>query len=104
MTETTVDFWLISLHDVNVETSTFGAIFRLIYRFSSPGSASRDTARTVGARTYFDPRDFKDEMPGKHAAILNIKSGGIRKVDFYDYGPSNGLLFRDASCKSDELI
>ncbi|MBJ3761990.1 hypothetical protein ILP92_04420 [Maribius pontilimi] len=96
--------WLISLHSVNVEESSFGAKVRLIFRFNVDVQNLPEPFKTAGNRTYYRPSDMAEHLPGQAIEIINRLTGGIVPTNFYAGQPEKGLLFHEAGQSEGALV
>lgn len=86
--------WLISVHSVDTGNSSFGATFRLIYRFYHPDLASVNAFSKAGNRTYYHPNDVEQYLPGQAAEIQNNISAEIVRTKLYNNASGeSGLVF-----------
>ncbi|KQI71894.1 hypothetical protein AN191_10620 [Loktanella sp. 5RATIMAR09] len=96
--------WLISVHSVNVEDSSFGAKIRLVFKFFSDNINTDHRFKRAGSRTYFRPSETDNWLPGQATEILNRLSGGISQTLFYGEKSEIGFLFHEEGSPANQFV
>lgn len=90
--ETEISVWPITFNDVDVSNSKFNATFRLVLRFNCPSLQTIKPFKKVDNRTYYDPSDLLDYLPGQALEIQNSIEHEIRQTRFYGYDRNDTCL------------